>query len=168
MRPFEKFKEWKVMVELQTGWKVKKLRTDNGWEFVKYDFEKFCQSEGIIRHKVVTNTPQQNGLAERMNKTILEKVSCMLVSANLPKKFWGEVVNTIVYLINKCLSAALNFKVPDEVWNGVPPDYSHVRVFGCVAYAHISQEKLEPRAKKCMFMGYPSGVKGYKLWYNED
>ena len=77
-------------------------------------------------------------------------------------------MNTIVYLINKCPFAALNFKVPNEVWNGVPPDYSHLRVFGCVAYAHMSQGKLEPWAKKCMFVGYPFGVKGYKLWYSVD
>ena len=123
--------------------------------------------EGILRHKTVRYTPQQNGLAERMNKTILERVTCMLLSANLPKSFWGEAVNTAVYPINRCPSTALNFKVPDEVWCGVPPDYSNLKVFGCVAYAHVSEEKLEPRAKRCMFVGYPSGVKGFKLWYKE-
>ena len=69
-----------------------------------------------------------------MNKTILERVRCMLLSASVPKKFWGEAVNTAVYLINKCPSAALNFKVLDEIWNDVQPDYGHLRVFGCVAY----------------------------------
>ena len=93
---FERFKYWKAMVELRSGRKVKKLRTDNGWEFVKYEFEKFCQTEGIVRHKIVTYTPQQNGLAERMNKTILERVRCMLDSANLPKKFWGKQ-STLLY-----------------------------------------------------------------------
>ena len=119
--------------------------------------------EGILRHKIVRYTPQQNGLAERMNKTILERVRCMLLSANLPKSFWGEAVNTVVYLINRCPSVSLNFRVLEEVWCGVLPDYSNLKVFGCMAYAHISQGKLEPRAKRCMFVGYPGGFRGFKL-----
>ena len=74
------------------------MRTNNGWEFVKHEFEDFCPREGIQRHKTVSYTPQQNSLAERMNKTILERVRYMLLSANLPKSFWGEAVNTTVYL----------------------------------------------------------------------
>lgn len=61
----------------------------------------------------------------------------------------------------------MNFKVPEELWSGVAPDYKHLRVVGCVAYAHVSQGKLEPRTKKCMFVGYLDGVKGYKQWYSE-
>ena len=135
---FQKFKEWKMMVEVQTGRKVKKLRTDNGWEFVKSEFEDYCKMHDILRHKTVAYTPQQNGLAERMKKSILERVRCMLSYAKLPKSFWGEAINTAVYLINRCPSVALNFKVPKEVWNGVPPNYKHMRTFGCVAYAHVS------------------------------
>ena len=164
---FQRFKEGKKLVEVQTGRKVKKLRKYNGLEFVNKEFENFCSQEGILRHKTVRYTLQQNGLAERMNKTVLERVKCMLISANLPKSFWGEAVNTAVYLINRCPSAALEFKVPEEVWCGVPPDYSNLKVFGCVAYAQANQGKLEPRAKKCMFVGYPSGFKGFKLWYKE-
>lgn len=74
------------MVEVQIGKKVKKLRTDNRWEFVKHEFEEYCQRHGIERHKTIS-TSQQNGLAERMNKTILERVRSMLLSANLPKSF---------------------------------------------------------------------------------
>ena len=81
----------------------------------------------------------------------------------LPESFWGEVVHTAAYLINRCLSAALNFKVLEEMWSGVVPNFNHLRVFGCVTYAHVSQGKLEPRARKCMFLGYPDSVKGYKL-----
>ena len=122
--------------------------------------------EGIQRRKTVSYIPQQNGLAERMNKTILERVRCMLLSANMLKSFWEEAVNTTVYLINRCPFAALDFKVPEEVWNVVPHDYKNLKVFG-LAYAHVSQGQLEPRAKKCMFVGYPVGVKGYKLWYTK-
>ena len=109
-------------------------------------------------------TPQQNGLAERMNRTILERVRCMLLGAGMPKNFWGEAANTAVYLINRCPSSALKFKTPMEVWSGKPADYSNLRVFGSVAYAHTNQGKLEARAVKCIFLGYPEGTKGYKLW----
>lgn len=165
---FQKFKDWKKMVELQTGKKVKKLRTDNGLEYLNEEFIKFCNDEGLVRHKTVPGVPQQNGLAERMNRTLLERVRCMLSCANLPKKFWAEAVNTAVYLVNRCPSAALEFKTPEEIWTGVPPNYKNLRVFGCVAYAHIKQGKLEPRTRRCMFIGYPEGVKGYKLWYSDS
>ena len=78
---FHKFKEWKTLVEVQTGRKVKKLRTNNGLELIKNEFQ------GILRHKTVSYTPQHTGLAKRMNKAILERVRCMLVSAKLPKSF---------------------------------------------------------------------------------
>jgi len=75
---------------------------------------------------------------------------------------------TVVYLINKCPSIALNFKTPEEIWFGHPPSLKQLKVFGCVAYAHIRQDKLEPRVVKCIFLGYLEGVKGYKLWCLED
>lgn len=161
---FSCFKQWKSLVENQTGKKVKRLRTDNGLEFCSGEFEEFCRAAGIARHRTAAGTPQQNGLAERFNRTLLERTRCMLVSAGLPKVFWAEAVTTAAYLINRCPSTALNFKTPEEVWSGHPPDYSRLRVFGCSAYAHVRKDKLEPRALKCIFLGYPEGVKAYKLW----
>ena len=87
----------------------------------------------------------------------------MLISAGLPKAFWVEAVSTTAYLINRCPSTTLNFKTLEEVWLGHPPDYSRLKIFGCSAYAHVRQDKLEPRALKCIFLGYPKGVKAYKL-----
>ena len=72
----------------------------------------------------------------------------MLVSAKLSKGCWGEAVNTTVY-VNRYPLIALNFKVPEEVWSGMKPEYGHLKLFGCDAYAHVNQGKLEPRAKKC-------------------
>ena len=161
---FEKFKDWLTLIENQTERRVKRLRTDNGLEYCCNDFEQFCIKKGIARHKTVRHTPQQNGLAERMNRTLVEKVRCMLFNANLSKHFWAEVVTTATYLVNKSPSAALHFKTPQGVWSGKPPDLSNLRVFGCLIYAHINQGKLEPKAVKGYFIGYPEGVKGYKLW----
>ena len=75
-------------MENQTGIKIKRFRTDNGLEFYSEPFNDFCKENGIARHKIVAGTPQQNGLAERFNRTILERVRCMLLSAGLPKIFW--------------------------------------------------------------------------------
>ncbi|PNX72588.1 copia LTR rider, partial [Trifolium pratense] len=110
---------------------------------------------GIKRHRTVAYTPQQNGLAERMNMTLLEQVRCMLLRAGLPKRFWGEAVNTAAYLINRCPSTRIDLKTPMEVWSGRPVDYSNLKVFGALAFAHVKQDKLDARAIKCVFIGYP-------------
>ena len=153
--------------ESQTEKKVKILRTDNGMEFCSKQFKNYCKSEGIVRHYTVPYTPQQNGVAERMNRTIISRARCMLSNAGLHRRFWAEAASTACYLINRSPSIALNKKTPIEVWSGSPADYSQLRVFGCTAYAHVDNGKLEPRAVKCIFLGYKSGVKGFKLWNPE-
>ena len=162
---FETFLVWKKMVENQTGRKIKVLRSDNGTEYRNDQFSIFCKKEGISRHFTVRDTPQQNGVAERMNRTLLEKVRCMLSNAGLGKQFWAEAVMYASHLINRLPSAALNGKTPLEVWFGKPVnDYDTLHVFGSTAYYHVKESKLDPRAKKALFMGVTSGVKGYRLW----
>ena len=143
---------------------MKVLRTNNGLEFVSDQFNTFYTHHGIKRHKTVAGTPQQNSLAEMMNRTILEIVRCMLLGVGLPKVLWGEAANTTVYLINRSPSSALEYKTPMEVWSGSPADYSNLRVFGALAYAHVKKDKLDARVVKCLFLGYAEGVKGYRLW----
>lgn len=155
------------MIERQTEKKVKVLRTDNGGEFCSDAFDDYCRKEGIVRHHTIPYTPQQNGVAEHMNRTIISKAHCMLSNARMNKRFWAEAANTACYLINRSPSIPLNKKTPIEVWSDTPADYSHLRVFGCTAYAHVDNGKLEPRDIKCLFLGYGSGVKGYKLWNPE-
>ena len=106
----------------------------------------------MARHRTAAGTPQQNGLVERFNRTLLKRTRCMLISARLPNAFWAEAVTIAAYLINRCLSTALNFKTLEEVWFGHPPDYSRPKTFGYLAYAHIRQDKLEPRALKIHFL----------------
>ncbi|KAG8490786.1 hypothetical protein CXB51_014006 [Gossypium anomalum] len=165
---FSAFKSWKIMIEKQTGKQIKYLRTDNGLEFCSDEFNRLCKSEGIVRHLTVRHTPQQNGVAERMNRTIMEKVRCMLSNANLPKSFWAEAASTACFLINRSPSVAIEKKTPQEVWSGNPANYSDLKIFGCPAYAHVNNGKLEPRSIKCVFLGYKAGVKGYKLWCPEN
>ena len=80
------------------------------------------------------------------------------------KSFWGEALSTVVHLINRTPSFAINFTCPEEKWIGRILDLSYLRVFGCEAFAHVSKGKLEPRDVKCVFLGYHEGTKGYRLW----
>uniref|UniRef100_A0A2N9ER08 Integrase catalytic domain-containing protein n=1 Tax=Fagus sylvatica TaxID=28930 RepID=A0A2N9ER08_FAGSY len=137
---FAKFKIWKAEVENQTGRKIKCLRTDNGTEYRDGDFLKFCEEHGIKRHFTVRKTPQQNGVAERLNRTITETARCLRLNAELPKSFWAEAVDMACYIINRSPRVALDGKVAEEVWTGQEVDYSFMRIFGCPAYVHISGE----------------------------
>ncbi|KAL2251350.1 UNVERIFIED_CONTAM: Retrovirus-related Pol polyprotein from transposon TNT 1-94 [Sesamum indicum] len=116
---FEKFEKWKVLVENQTGKKLKTLRTDNGLEFCNKDFSSLCEKFAIL---------------------------------------------TATHLINLSPSVPLSGKTPDFVWNGRKFDISYLRIFGCSAFVHQNIDKLEPRSVKCVFIGYPEGTKGYRLW----
>lgn len=134
---FEQFKNWKTLIETQTNMKVKKLRTDNGLEFCNKRFEDFCSKHGVMRQRTVRYTPQQNGLAERMNRTLIDKARYLFLNSKLPRSFWAEAVTIACYLVNMSPSAALKFKTPEEVWTGVSANYKHMRIFGCIAYMHV-------------------------------
>ncbi|KAH9802505.1 Integrase catalytic domain-containing protein [Citrus sinensis] len=134
----EIFVKCKKLVETQTGRKIKVLRSDNEGEYTSDPFLQVCQNEGIKRHFTVRHTPQQNGLAERMNRTLLEKVQCMLSNAGLDKKFWAEAVSYASHLVNRLPSAAIGGKAPMEMWSGKhAQDYDSLRIFGCPAYYHV-------------------------------
>jgi len=171
---FATFKSWRAQVETQTGHKVKTLnvmvrylRSDNGGEYTSKEFGRYCKEEGITRHLTTVYTPQQNAVSERFNRTVLEKVRSMLSQSSLPYEFWAEAVNTAAYMVNLSPSSAINFSTPFELRYKRVADYSRLRVFGCAAYPLIPKEtrtKLDPTSKKCQFLGYASGVKGYRLW----
>nr|CDN96898.1 putative Ty-1 copia retrotransposon [Phaseolus vulgaris] len=161
----EIFLKWKAEVENHTGRKIKVLQTDNGGEYKSDPFLNVCQDCGIVRHFTVRKTPQQNGVSERMNKTLVEKVCCMLSNAELGREFWAEAVTYAQHLVNRLPSSAIDGKTPLEVWSGKPAtDYDSLHVFGSIAYYHVIESKLDPRAKKALFMGFSPGVKGYRLW----
>ncbi|CAM8973030.1 unnamed protein product [Rhodiola kirilowii] len=163
---FAKFKDWRLLEENPIGKKVKALRTGNGLEFCNAEFDNFCIEHDILRNKTVRLTPQQNGVAERMNRTLLDKLRCLLFTSGLPKSFWGEALYTATYLVNRSPNRMLDFKCPMKLWNGKKPDLNELKFFGCAAYAHTRQGKLDPRSTKCIFLGYQRsmGTKGYRLW----
>ena len=164
---FEFFKNWKSMVENQFGRKIKILRSDNGGEYCSNAFSEFLISEGIIHQKSVPKNPEQNGVSERMNRTLVEMLRCMLEESRLPKKFWAEALNTAAYLRNRSPTKSLNGRTPFEVLFQNKPSYSNLRIFGCKAFAHIPKDernKLDSKSKICIFLGYSDCVKGYRLF----
>ena len=161
-----KFKEFKAEAERQTGQRIKTLRTDNGTEYTNITFQTYLKCCGIIHERTVPMNPEQNGVAERLNRTLLEKARCMLIDAGLPKIFWAEAVNTANYIKNRSPTAALKDKTPYEIWRGRVPCLSHLRVFGCTAMIHVPKQKrlkLDPKARECIFIGYSETCKGYKM-----
>ena len=134
------FKQFQASVERETEKKIKCIRTDNGGEYIG-PFDAYCKQQGIRHQFTPSKTPQLNGLAERMNRTIVERVRCLLSSAKLRKHFWGEALMTAVYLINLSPSYPLQGDVPNRVWCDKGVSYDHLKVFGCKAFVHIPQDE---------------------------
>uniref|UniRef100_A0A2N9IBW6 Integrase catalytic domain-containing protein n=1 Tax=Fagus sylvatica TaxID=28930 RepID=A0A2N9IBW6_FAGSY len=168
---FETFKKWRAMVETETDLKLKCLRSDNGGEYINGGFKEFCAANGIRMEKTIPRTPQQNGVAERMNRTLNERARSMRLHAGLPETFWADAVNTAAYLINRGPSVPLEFRIPEEVWSGKEVNLSYLKVFGCVSYVHIDSDarsKLDAKSRKCFFIGYGDETFGYRFWDDQN
>ena len=142
------------MVETEIGFKVKCLRSNNGGEYIDGGFSEYCAAQGIRIEKTIPGTPQQNGVAERMNRTLNERARSMRLHAGLPKNFWVDIVSTAAYLINRGPSVPMEFKLPEEVWSGKEVKFSYLKVFGCVSYIHVDSDacsKLDAKSKICFF-----------------
>jgi hypothetical protein len=150
---------------------LKCLRSDNGGEYYSKEFDDYCSYHRIRREKTVPRTPQENGVSERMNRTIMEHARSMRLHAGLPLQFWVDAVNTAVYLINRGPSSSLDGRIPEEEWTGKKVNYSFLKTFCCEAFVHIDKEnrtKLEAKSKKCTFIGYGVNDFGYRLWDYEN
>jgi hypothetical protein len=166
---FGKFKYFKTMIEKQVGKSIKVLRSDNGGEYTSVEFQQYLKEQGIIHQKTVPYNPQQNGVAERLNRTIMEMVRSMMLGAQLDQEFWVEAVATAVYLKNRSPHKVLREKTPYEMLNGRKPDLKHLKVFGCDAFILLPEtqrSKLDAKSVKGIFVGYgeADGVKGYKVY----
>jgi len=160
-----KLQEYIAYVSNKFGRKPKVLRSDNGTEYTGKDTQAVLKKAGIQFQTTVPYTPEQNGVAERKNRTLCESARSMLFEANLPKKYWGEAIMTAGYLQNRLPSKAVN-KTPYEVWNGEKPDLKHVRVFGSKAHAHVPSErrlKWDSHSAEGIFVGYSETSKGYRI-----
>lgn len=162
---FETCKKFKVLVEKHSGRYIKTLRTDLGGEFCSDEFNTYCKEHGIQRELIAPRTPEQNGVAERKNRTVVEMARSMLKAKNLPNMFWGEAIATAIYLQNLSPTKAVMKSDPYEAWQGRKPRVSHLKVFGCITYALFEdRSKLDEKSQKCIFIGYCTKSKAYRLY----
>ena len=169
------FKSFKVEVEKQCGKQIKIVRSDRGGEYYgRYTengqapgpFAKFLQEHGIVAQYTMPGSPDQNGVAERRNRTLLDMVRSMLSNSNLPKSLWIEALKTAVYILNRVPTKAVS-KTPFELWKGWKPSLQHMRVWGCPSEVRIynpQEKKLDPRTISGYFIGYAERSKGYRFY----
>ncbi|CAD6236968.1 GSCOCG00012493001-RA-CDS [Cotesia congregata] len=168
---FEAFKTYKNYVEKQTGLKIKALQSDNGREYCNKQFDEYLRHEGIKKRLTVPYTPQQNGVAERMNRTIVDMARCLLIQAGFPTMYWGAAITTANYLRNRCPSRSHGGSTPFELWFGRKPELKHLRVFGAkvlVLRKEIGRQKLEERSIEGRLVGYYETAKAYRVRRNDD
>ena len=163
---FDMFKRYKVLVENQLEKKIKILQSDRGGEYFSIEFSVFCEENGLILQTSAPYTPQQNGLAERKNITLVDMINAMVMHAKLPlMKLWGEALLTACHVHNRIPSKKIKIS-PYEVWKGRKPNLSYLRVWGCIAFYRVpdpKRTKLGPRALKSIFVGYAKNSKAYRL-----
>ena len=163
----EVFKDFHSLVKNHFSSQIKTLRSDNGTEYMSQVMTQYLSNNGIMHQTSCVGTPQQNGIAERKNRDLLEKTRSLMFQMNVPKRFWSQSVMAATYLINRLPSRVLGFKSPMEIVKNRKIDLSHLKVFGCICFVHVQslhRDKLDPRATKCIFLGYSSTQKGYKCY----
>jgi hypothetical protein len=160
----ELFQVFRARVEAETSLRIKKVRCDNAPEY--RSLEKAIATTGVQFEFTTPYTPEQNGVSERLNRSLITVARAMLQDAQLPAKFWAEAANTTCYLRNRTPIGPGDM-TPEEAYSGKRPYIGHLRAFGCVAYAHIPKErrqKLDPNAKKMVLIGYMPTARQYRLY----
>ena len=136
-------------------------------EYTSDAFTARLKQLGIEHQKTMPGSPQQNGRAERWNRTIVEKAMAMLHHAGLSHGFWQLAIDTAVHIYNRQPMRRLKWQCPITLWNSTIPDVSYFRVFGCKAFVHVPKEqrsgKLDKKAVEMIFVGYEQRVRGRYL-----
>jgi transposase InsO family protein len=164
---FKCFKRVRALAETEHGAKLRAFRSDRGGEFNSLEFKEYCDEHGIKHFTTAPYTPQQNGVVERRNCTVVEMARCLLKARGVPAEFWGEAVSTAVYLLNRSPTKSLKGKTPYEAWHNRKPKVHHLRTFRCVVYVKKvgpGLTKLADRSTKMVFVGYEAGTKGYRVY----
>ena len=156
------------MVQTQFNTSIKIVRLDNGGEYMSSDLGMYFQEQGIIHQTTCVDTLQQNGVVERKNRHLLEVTRSLMLDTHVPKSYWGDALLTATYLINRMPSRVLDFKTPLEVLSpplsaskGLSESFWVCLLCPC----SWSYSKLDPRALKCVFVGYSPTQKGYKCYH---
>ncbi|XP_042946560.1 uncharacterized protein LOC122279793 isoform X3 [Carya illinoinensis] len=158
---------WK-QIKTQFNKKVQILRSDNGREYLSGAFATYLSDKGIVHQTSCSYTPQQNGVAERKNRHLLDVTRALLLHMHVPKRFWSDGVLTACHLINRMPSSILNGSSPFSVlFPSSSPFSLPPKIFGCVCFVHNlgpGFDKLDPRSTKCLFVGYSRTQKGYRCY----
>jgi hypothetical protein len=152
------------MIHTQFNAKVKCIRSDNGNEF---KLVKFYHENGILHQTSCVNTPQQNGIVERKHQHILAITRALMFQSSIPKIFWAHAISHSVHIINRLPTPYLSHKSPFEILHNTLPDITNLKVFGSLCFATTlssHRKKLDPRSRKCIHLGFKTGVKGYVLF----
>jgi hypothetical protein len=157
----------KMAAEVEAEAKLKALCTDRGGEFKFNEFKEFCEAHGIQWYLIAPYSPQQNGVVERRNQTVVAMVRSMMKNKGMPGRFWGEAVSTAVYLLNRTPTKSVVGMPLYEAWYGRKPSVDHLRTFGCVVHVktvtgHTS--KLVDRSTPMVMIGYEAGTKAYRAY----
>ncbi|GJV36690.1 ribonuclease H-like domain, reverse transcriptase, RNA-dependent DNA polymerase [Tanacetum coccineum] len=143
------------------------LRTDRGGEFTSNEFTQYCKVNGIARQLTAPYSPQQNGVVERRNRTIMSMTRCMMKATNMPQNFWAEAVRHAIHILNSVPTKALEDITPYEAIKKRKPNLENLRIFGCIAYAKVPSQhltKLDDRSIKMVHLGSEQGSKAYRLY----
>ena len=164
---YEKFREWQMEVERQSNERLQTIRCDNAREYQALATD-LRQRNGVLVEFTTPYTPEQNGVAERLNRTLTTKIRAMLSDAGLPTELWGEAAYTACYLHNRTARHyGVEVATPEEMWTGEKQDLAHLRAFGCVAYAQVAKEqrgKLEDTSMRGIFVGYTPASRQYRVY----
>ncbi|KAM0049229.1 putative RNA-directed DNA polymerase [Helianthus debilis subsp. tardiflorus] len=155
------------LIKTQFNKDVKKIRCDNGGEFTSNRMVSFYTKQGMFLETTCPHTPQQNGVVERKHRHLLETARALRFEEKLPTNFWGECILTVAHIINRLPLKIISNKTPYEMIYNEKPEYNNMRVFGCLAYYRnvvTNGEKFEVRGRPGIFVGYPRGTKGYKIY----
>ncbi|KAI0488890.1 hypothetical protein KFK09_028729 [Dendrobium nobile] len=164
---FSHFQHLCKLVYTQFNKIPKILQSDGGGEFTSTNFKNFLHTQGIHQRISCPYTPEQNGLAERKYRHVLDLTRTLLHAANLPNQFWADAVSTAIHLINRLPNKSNSHTSPYQLLYHKQPSYDHLRVFGCLCYPWLkpyADNKLAPRSQDCIFIGYSPHHKGYKCF----
>ncbi|UYV75180.1 hypothetical protein LAZ67_12002775 [Cordylochernes scorpioides] len=153
-------------IEKEKEIKVKQLRSDNGKEFTNHQMIQYLKGKGIKHQLTNVYTPQQNGISERYNRTLIEGTRALLIDSQLPLRYWAETMSTFAYLKNRTPCKKLGWITPEERFSNRKPTVAHLKIFGCIAYYYVHKHKrgkFQPTAKAGIFVGYSSTRKAWRL-----
>jgi hypothetical protein len=161
-------KLYQRIAEAETGQKLKAFRSDRDGEFTSNEFVEHCVKHGVRRQLTAPYSPQQNGVVERRNQTVVGTAHCMLKSKGLPGWLWGgEAVAMTVYVLNRLSTKGVQGMTPFEVWYGKKPAVQHLRTFRCVVHVKDTTpnlKKLDEHNRRMIFIGYEPGSKAFRAY----